>query len=342
MWRIGISESTSRQLNMFAGFLFIVCKVNSHGARSGRKLRNPATADGGRHAFTPTNSEPTWRSVAAHATSNIPKDTRMPFQPELEKSENYNQFQDAFSSTLIDKLSKPQRPLKSRKKPKQTSSGRPLNGAAAVEPSRDAEELADFTDYIASLTFDSLPVELQTITHQIWANNPTIQEKYSLPLTSADIREHIVGSLDATVSESLITYGIITPPAEDVADLLAPVLTSYLAAITTPPPTPVTSSATTTRGKACECELCERDWVPLTYHHLIPRFVHAKAVKRGWHREEDLQNVAWLCRACHSFVHRFAGHEELAREYFTVERLLEQEEIRDFARWVSRVRWKAR
>lgn len=70
--------------------------------------------------------------------------------------------------------------------------------------------------------------------------------------------------------------------------------------------------------------------------------VHAKAVKRGWHREEDLNNVAWLCRACHSFVHRFKGHEELAREYFTVERLLGAEEVRAFAGWVGRVRWKAR
>lgn len=70
--------------------------------------------------------------------------------------------------------------------------------------------------------------------------------------------------------------------------------------------------------------------------------VHAKAVKRGWHREEDLNNVAWLCRACHSFVHRFKGHEELAREYFTVESLLGAEEVSRFAGWVGRVRWKAR
>ncbi|KAJ4386019.1 hypothetical protein N0V93_008910 [Gnomoniopsis smithogilvyi] len=262
----------------------------------------------------------------------------MPLQPERENAENYNQFQDAFSSTLIDRLSKPARPLKSRKRAnKPTNLDRPSYGAAHGQPSRDAEELADFTDYIASLTFDSLPLELQTITYQTWADNPTIQDKYSLPLTSADVSEHILDNLDATVSESLDTYGIISPPAEDITNLLAPVLTSYLTALTTPPPAP-----STTRGKVSECEICERDWVPLTYHHLIPRFVHAKAVKRGWHREEDLQNVAWLCRACHTFVHRFAGHEELAREYFTVERLLEQEEIRNFAMWVSRVRWKAR
>lgn len=262
----------------------------------------------------------------------------MPPNPDLSNSENYNQFQDAFSTILIDRISKPQRTLQSKKKSRSTTStGSSRISQDLVKPKKDAEELADFTEYIASLTFDSLPSELQILTHKIWADSPMLQEKYSLPFTSANVSEYISDNLDPTVSESLITYGIITPPSEDITNLLAPVVTAYLTAITTPPPAP-----STTRGKISECEMCERDWVPLTYHHLIPRFVHAKAVKRGWHREEDLQNVAWLCRACHSFVHRFAGHEELAREYFTVDRLLEQEEVRSFAMWVSRVRWKTR
>jgi hypothetical protein len=70
--------------------------------------------------------------------------------------------------------------------------------------------------------------------------------------------------------------------------------------------------------------------------------VHDKVVRRGWHRADELQNVAWLCGACHRFVHRFRGHEELAREYYTVERLLGAEEVRAFAGWVGGVRWKAR
>jgi hypothetical protein len=70
--------------------------------------------------------------------------------------------------------------------------------------------------------------------------------------------------------------------------------------------------------------------------------VHEKAVRRGWHAKEQLGSVAWLCRACHSFVHGHFGHEELARELFTVERLVEREEVRRWAGWVGRVRWKAR
>lgn len=70
--------------------------------------------------------------------------------------------------------------------------------------------------------------------------------------------------------------------------------------------------------------------------------MHAKAVKRGWHTEDELNNVAWLCRACHSYVHRVASHEELARGFYTVERLGEREDVGRFVEWVGRVRWKSR
>jgi hypothetical protein len=52
--------------------------------------------------------------------------------------------------------------------------------------------------------------------------------------------------------------------------------------------------------------------------------------------------VAWLCRACHSFVHGLASNEELAREWWSVENLLGREDVRRWAGWVGGVRWKAR
>lgn len=119
------------------------------------------------------------------------------------------------------------------------------------------------------------------------------------------------------------------------AAFLRPVLTEYIASVTAAPP-----AWAKTRTEACE--ICERDWIPLSYHHLIPREVHAKVLKRGWHEEFMLNSVAWLCRACHSFVHKMASNEELAREYYTVERILEREDVQDWAKWVGRVRWKAR
>lgn len=256
------------------------------------------------------------------------------------KDRNYDQFRDIVSSALIEKIQKPE---KSRGT-KRSKRGKPGNDESTADNNRNetqeanADDLSDFSDYIASITFESIPPELQTITHRIWASTPHLQEDYALPLTSNDISEKITPTLDPEISDSLTTYGILTPPAQDISTFLAPVLTTYLTSTTAAPPLPSSAS----RSQAAECEICGRDWVPLTYHHLIPRFVHAKAVKRGWHRAEDLQNVAWLCRACHSFVHRAFGHEELAREYFTVERLLAREEVRSFAGWVGRVRWKAR
>jgi 5-methylcytosine-specific restriction endonuclease McrA len=147
--------------------------------------------------------------------------------------------------------------------------------------------------------------------------------------------ETLAAPIPVSVAESLSVYGILPESLDLTAAFLRPVLTDYITSATTGPP--VWAS---TRTEACE--ICERDWIPLSYHHLIPRDVHAKVLKRGWHEEWQLNSVAWLCRACHSFVHRMASNEELAREYYTVERILERDDVLDWARWVGRVRWKAK
>ena len=161
-----------------------------------------------------------------------------------------------------------------------------------------------------------------------------MQSLYSVPLPPQTVAS-ILNSLSPTIADSLTTYAFL--PAHTTApEFLAPVLQIYLENITTAPPPPFV-----TRVLATECEICGRSWIPLTYHHLIPRGAHAKALKRGWHTEDQLNNVAWICRACHSFVHRIATNEELARDWYTVDRLLEREDIQNFAKWVERVRWKA-
>lgn len=80
----------------------------------------------------------------------------------------------------------------------------------------------------------------------------------------------------------------------------------------------------------------------MTYHHLIPRQMHDKALKRGWHKEWELGKVAWLCRACHSYVHKIATNEELAKDWYDVDLLLEREDVQKWAGWIGKVRWKAR
>jgi len=153
---------------------------------------------------------------------------------------------------------------------------------------------------------------------------------------SSETLSSITDSMPPDILESLHSY-VMIPVGKTLHDLIPPALDQYIAEITTPCAPP-----SSTKHVASECEICERSWIPLTYHHLIPRSVHAKALKRRWHTEDKLNSVSWLCRACHSYVHSVGSNEELAREYFTVEKLLEREDVRSFAAWVGRVRWKTR
>lgn len=119
-----------------------------------------------------------------------------------------------------------------------------------------------------------------------------------------------------------------------------------------------------------ECELCERN-IKLTNHHLIPcstwprifpRLMNAAdALKsHGSHRAQlilgeglehletslhdasktkirrILQRTCRICRPCHSTIHRTHDNLTLAREYNTVELLLEDETIYKFCKWASK------
>ncbi|TGZ80166.1 hypothetical protein EX30DRAFT_320474 [Ascodesmis nigricans] len=126
--------------------------------------------------------------------------------------------------------------------------------------------------------------------------------------------------------EELTGYNLTDSPER----ILREVVEEYIGAASAPPP--VWSKTRTT-----ECEICDREG-NVTYHHLIPRSVHKKVLKRGWHQEWRLNVVAWLCRPCHSAVHRCASNEELAREYYTVEKLLEREDIQKWRNYISKQR----
>lgn len=251
--------------------------------------------------------------------------------------DNYALFRDCLSTTLLQPPdSAPEQP-KRRRRGKAADTAPVSISTSAWNPERDAEELADFADFLATEIFESLPEELQGLDYRGWRDSTDLQEQYSFPLT----KDSLSGlNLSPSTIETLTTYNLIdldplskSPLPSSPESFLLPIITAYLTPLTTPPP-----ATKATRTDACE--LCERSWIPLSYHHLIPRFVHEKAVKRGWHREEDLQNVAWLCGACHRFVHHFRNHEELARNYYTVELLLEEDEVRRFAAWVGKLRWK--
>lgn len=193
--------------------------------------------------------------------------------------------------------------------------------------------LTDMPQFIASETFSSLPDELQSLSYSAIQHDDSLARTYTVPIRQT-LLESLTAVVPLSVSESLSVYGLI-PKSSDLSDFLGPVLNEYISSVTTGPPI-------WARTRTSACEICERDWIPLSYHHLIPRAVHAKVLKKGWHDEWMLNSVAWLCRACHSFVHRMASNEELAKEWYTVDRILQREDVQEWAKWVGRVRWKAK
>ncbi|KAI0338445.1 hypothetical protein BDW22DRAFT_1432483 [Trametopsis cervina] len=133
--------------------------------------------------------------------------------------------------------------------------------------------------------------------------------------------------------DTLISCGMCDD-TDDAITFLRKVLEDYVVEACAPAPI-------WTKTRTTECEICERS-IPLTYHHLIPRATHSKVLKKKWHPEALLNSVAWLCRPCHSTVHRVATNEELARQYFTVEQLLEREDIQKWRAYASKQRFGIR
>ncbi|TFY60126.1 hypothetical protein EVJ58_g5348 [Rhodofomes roseus] len=147
-----------------------------------------------------------------------------------------------------------------------------ITDSPADDPSSDS--LDDFTSYLASEVWPSLPDTLRSAIHETRASIPDID---SLDLDNVPL----------SFVDTLISCGV-AGDADDAARFLRKVLVEYVAEATAPPPV-------WSKTRTSECEICERE-VPLTYHHLIPREVHAKVLKKKWHPEGMLNSVAWLCR----------------------------------------------
>ncbi|HSG02649.1 MAG TPA: hypothetical protein VLA39_02880 [Marinobacterium sp.] len=92
-----------------------------------------------------------------------------------------------------------------------------------------------------------------------------------------------------------------------------------------------------TRNKPRECQLCQRV-IGLTFHHLIPRKVHSRPRFRKKFSREALNQGVWLCRDCHRAVHRFYDEITLAKEYNSLEALLNSEIIQRHIDWQRRQR----
>lgn len=84
------------------------------------------------------------------------------------------------------------------------------------------------------------------------------------------------------------------------------------------------------------CEMCGRNNLIVTAHHLVPKTTHtSKYVKKNF-SDEQMNITVDLCKACHKTVHATFTEKELARSYNTLDALTRAENISKFVKWVRK------
>ncbi|OCA84319.1 hypothetical protein A8F94_16545 [Bacillus sp. FJAT-27225] len=74
-----------------------------------------------------------------------------------------------------------------------------------------------------------------------------------------------------------------------------------------------------------QCELCLREDVETTTHHLTPREMGGTFLP-----------TANLCKPCHKQIHALYSNEELAFRLNTIERLKDDPQIGKFLKWIRK------
>lgn len=86
------------------------------------------------------------------------------------------------------------------------------------------------------------------------------------------------------------------------------------------------------------CELCRLP-LPLTFHHLIPRWNHDKRWCRNLYTRAELQSRgAWLCRRCHAYIHQHFDEATLGRRLNSIEALQAEPLVARYLSWAQRQR----
>ena len=168
--------------------------------------------------------------------------------------------------------------------------------------------LDDFTTRL----FMALPPDLRTISVQ---KGPSFPEHHSKPYSISRLMlvcSNITDDLDENTKNYLgIAKGV------NIKRLYMPILCDYVKA------------ASQNHGS---CEICQRDRFKLTKHHLIPRVMHGKLLKQGSCGKHQLNQIAWLCRGCHEFIHHRIKPHVLAEQYPSVNLLLTRRDVKEWAK----------
>ncbi len=76
---------------------------------------------------------------------------------------------------------------------------------------------------------------------------------------------------------------------------------------------------------ATQCELCNREGVKTTVHHLVPREMGGNYGAK-----------AHLCIPCHKQIHALYTNEQLAKDLFTIEALQDEEKMKKYIKWIKK------
>ncbi|KAL9095151.1 MAG: hypothetical protein Q9163_006525, partial [Psora crenata] len=153
-----------------------------------------------------------------------------------EAQANYSILRDCVADPIIQKSAAANT---SNGKPKRRTSRRKTlqHGPKScmeqdIDPTTEAEDLADFIDYIATELFTSLPQELQDIAYADIKNDEILAARYDDPLPAATLND-LVALAPFSVIDSLEAYHL---SSDNLAHFLTPILTSYVTSATAPPP----------------------------------------------------------------------------------------------------------
>ncbi len=76
-----------------------------------------------------------------------------------------------------------------------------------------------------------------------------------------------------------------------------------------------------------KCELCKRENVKLTNHHLIPKQKGGKS---------EFKNYVKICIPCGKQIHGLFTGRELKREFNTIEKLKSSNKVQKWIEWVRK------
>jgi len=83
------------------------------------------------------------------------------------------------------------------------------------------------------------------------------------------------------------------------------------------------------------CPLCGRN-TPLTFHHLIPKKMHRRTYFRKNYDKTTLNQGIYICRMCHSGIHKLYDEMTLAKRFNSFALLAADPALQKHCQWVAR------